>query len=169
MGKGFVNLVIKDLQILVILFLILIFILEKNSICKDCGKEFAHSDTLSSHYHIHTGERPNICKDCGKGFITSTALNQPSRTHTGEKHFICKDCGKGFIASSKLTQHSRIHTSKRKCFICKGKLLLVLVVFVLLIILILERDSMYVRTVRKVFLPLIILLDILLSIIRFTN
>ena len=48
----------KNSHIIVIYYLILVHILEKNPLYEDCGKGFAQSSNLIKDSRIHTGEKP---------------------------------------------------------------------------------------------------------------
>ena len=44
----------------------------------------------------YTGEIPYKCKECGKAFNESGSLTKHKRIHTGEKPYKCKDCEKAY-------------------------------------------------------------------------
>ncbi|XP_028912955.1 histone-lysine N-methyltransferase PRDM9-like, partial [Ornithorhynchus anatinus] len=86
---------------------------ERPFACRDCGRSFGQSFSLTRHLRTHTGERPFACRDCGKAFGQSSSLTRHLRTHTGERPFPCPDCGRAFGQSSALTRHRRTHTGER--------------------------------------------------------
>ena len=89
--------------------------------CDQCGKMFATSVLLATHYTIHTGEKKFKCPQCDKRFRTPGGLDIHKRHHSGIKEHACTYCEKAFYTSTNLQDHIRIHTGEKpfKCVVCQ--------------------------------------------------
>lgn len=85
---------------------LVIQVVKKLFICKDCGKTFRYMSRLKQHTRMaHTQEKPHCCTLCGKCFLTASKLKTHQLIHTGERPYLCNVCGHCFNQRSNLKVH----------------------------------------------------------------
>ncbi|KAJ8921519.1 hypothetical protein NQ315_003137 [Exocentrus adspersus] len=97
--------------------------IEKQALCKICGKLFSAQYRVEEHMLIHTQEKPFHCKTCGKEFSKKFNLKMHEHIHSGYRPYVCSACGKSYTTNSNLRTHMlSSHNEEEKkymCHICK--------------------------------------------------
>lgn len=90
--------------------------------CYLCDYSTTIKYRLSSHFRVHSGEKPFVCdhlvsgEPCGRRFAHKHYLQKHWRVHTGEKPYKCTfgKCTSKFSNSSNLTLHLARHKNEKK-------------------------------------------------------
>merc|ERR1719318_1698520 len=96
---------------------------ERKFVCKECGKGFKTSATLTMHSNVHTKQRIFVCdvEYCEKSYTRRSDLRRHKEVvHDGSSHE-CPQCGMSFGQKNTLKQHCKtIHEKKKdyKCVAC---------------------------------------------------
>ncbi|CAO3689737.1 unnamed protein product [Rhizopus stolonifer] len=80
--------------------------------CPSCNKIFHRRYSLTSHFRMHTTEKPFECHQCGYEFARLHDRNRHERLHLDTKPFFCQGCAKRFSRKDALNRHLR---TKRGC------------------------------------------------------
>ena len=79
----------------------------ENPIC--CGAAGEDPKETSAGPICHQKGRNSVCRECGKSFIWSSTLSKPQRTNPEQSPCECLDCRKRSVQSWELITHQWIH------------------------------------------------------------
>lgn len=87
---------------------------EKECRCRLCDRKFSVCDELLRHEAIHKMERNYVCKVCGRDYLIEKSLILHEQSvHSGIKIHRCDECDNRFSFLKDLNIHKRLHTGER--------------------------------------------------------
>ena len=82
-----------------------------------CGQVFSHTDSLSRHKVIHSGEMLHQCHQCSQFFSLADSLKQHMFAHGVEKTNKCEKCMQSYKRPHELRKHIKTEVV-RKVHMC---------------------------------------------------
>ena len=91
---------------------------EKKTLCGQCGKVFAHADSLSRHKIVHSGDKLHQCDQFSQSFSPLDSLKQHMFAHGVEKPHKCEQSMQSYKRPHELSKHIESGNCKKRPYVC---------------------------------------------------